>query len=523
MGVSERMTTHMRNTLIAACIATTAAMIVPSTLPQMVMPMQQTLHADPNEMAVLRRMPDVISMLVVFPIAAIGVRFGPTLVFQACGTLMIVGSFLVMFAPIIESAIIGLAFVALARVAVTISALAAIAMVFAESPLRARAFARYGMMSPIVYLVVPLLAGFVLSKQDWRVLVGFWLSAGIATLLSGALLRDRAKVAEPQGTADRGGSLTQPPQDSRKRVELWTPFAAGFVLLSAVQALAEGVDFNFNPEFYAWCAATAVFASLFALARRRVARPAFRWDAFRVRGFSRVLIALAVFSGVNLHFYVMLVLQYGYAQSPLATASLMLPAQCTGVVGAIAAGRWMMRKGAMTIAHWSLWATAGVLVASAWPMLARSPFTIAAILCVYGFVSTIASIALTTTLMQLGDAKVARMVAALRSSMSGAGSAIGIIVLSFIVSEVMVSSMSTRVRSEGGSDEIAAKISAAIRHDEATSSIAETLDLNEVHAQLLSSLRHEVILDGFAAHGIAGGIGVGVAAILLATTMRRRM
>jgi hypothetical protein len=107
--------------------------------------------------------------------------------------------------------------------------------------------------------------------------------------------------------------------------------------------------------------------------------------------------------------------------------------------------------------------------------------------------------------------------------MSGAGSAIGIIVLSFIVSEVMVSSMSTRVRSEGGSDEMAAKISAAIRHDEATSSIAETLDLNEVHAQLLSSLRHEVILDGFAAHGIAGGIGVGVAAMLLATTMRRRM
>ncbi|MEY2796053.1 MAG: hypothetical protein RIR10_1769, partial [Planctomycetota bacterium] len=90
--MSERMTTHMRNTLIAACIATTAAMIVPATLPQMVMPMQQTLDANSNEMAVLRRMPDVISMLVVFPIAVIGVRMSPTLVFQACGTLMIVGS-----------------------------------------------------------------------------------------------------------------------------------------------------------------------------------------------------------------------------------------------------------------------------------------------------------------------------------------------------------------------------------------------------------------------------------------------
>ena len=205
---------EQRRLLAGVCIVVGAASTVPASYNFVVVPMLEGLGASEEQGSLLRELPSIAGLLVIFLAGILGRRWGERRFITRCGVLFTVGNAVVAVAPVMGVAVAGLVLESIGASGFIVVALALLSSRVSDEKSRASAFSTYATVGPVVYLVMPLLAGALLDNSSWRLVAALWSLSGVVILVA-----SRAFLPAAEG-----------PQDTR---ELLTPLLAGVLMVAA--------------------------------------------------------------------------------------------------------------------------------------------------------------------------------------------------------------------------------------------------------------------------------------------------
>ena len=323
---------EQRRLLAGVCIVVGAASTVPASYNFVVVPMLEGLGASEEQGSLLRELPSIAGLLVIFLAGILGRRWGERRFITRCGVLFTVGNAVVAVAPVMGVAVAGLVLESIGASGFIVVALALLSSRVSDEKSRASAFSTYATVGPVVYLVMPLLAGALLDNSSWRLVAALWSLSGVVILVA-----SRAFLPAAEG-----------PQDTR---ELLTPLLAGVLMVAAAVQTLNSVNRDGLISVSALvrlAIGVLAFAAL-VLAWRRVEHPSLSLAALGQGGMYLLLIIVILMSFANLWFYMTVGLQYLYGLDALGTAVALLPAQTAAIFGAVIT-RWLLRKWGETVA-----------------------------------------------------------------------------------------------------------------------------------------------------------------------------
>lgn len=437
----QRLAGPQRRLVIGVCIAAGAAYMQPATYNYIVTPILVTFDAGNSAAAGLREAPSVASLLVIFLTAVLAERFGARRVVSVGAVVLVLGSLVVAVAPLLTVAIAGLALQAVGATVLLVVPLATIAASLRDPGTRASGFAIFSMVSPLVFVALPVLTALLMERYSWRVVAFTWAVGGGVALLAGRW----ALSADP---GNRGSH------------ELLTPALAGVLCVGLVQ-LASHIELSMLTAVRAAITVTAALGLFVAL--RRAHRPSLNTAILHGRGMLLVLTVVALWCFTQLWYYMTLAYEYVFGLSVLITAALMVPAQASAAIGAHVAGRLVRRRGITATGCGLLMVTGAAMALSTvlgldsplwWPVLVTS---------LYSFAAVAAGVPITNAVMDGADAGDEAGASAYRQAAISVGTAVGIALTSALVMATFTSSLTTQLQTQGLDNATANQIAVDLR------------------------------------------------------------
>ena len=462
------------------------------------------LGGSESQGSLLRELPSIGALLVIFLAGVLGHRWGERPFIAGCGLLFAVGNAAVAVAPSMLVASAGLVLESIGASGFIVVALALLSAQVSNDKARASAFAIYATVGPIVYLAMPLVAGVIVDYSSWRIVAFIWALSGVVMIVA-------AKLYLPGADG---------PREER---ELLTPALAGVVLAATVQAVS-AADREGILSAEALVRLTVALGGLVALywAFRRKTDPSLSLAALRQGGMFLLLIIVILVSFANLWFYMTIGFQYLYGLDALQTAVAMLPAQIAAIGGAVVT-RWLLRKlgisGAGTITLIALAASLllSVLISADSPMWVPM-----AVMIVYAAASVGAGIPLTNAVMNLGVEGEEGSASAFRSAASNIGAAVGVVVMSTIVFSTFSGSLEDRFETEGLDSKQATRIAERIRAGVSSERVSANYSVPLQEVKLIADTQRSALADGLKAHGLSGAAFTIVCLLIFVWSQKRQ-
>jgi MFS family permease len=499
VGLEAAVMPDPRRVVLGLSVAAGAAYLQPATLNYLVTPMLATFEADQSAAASLRETPSVASLLVIFLAAVLARRYGQRRVLTIGAIGLMIGSVMVAGAPVLSVAVAGLAVQAVGATVLLVVPLGIIGAAVPGDAPRARAFAIFSMVSPIVFVVLPVFTSVMMENRSWRVVALTWAVGAVV-----ALLATRWALG--------------PDESGRPRAELLTPALAGIACMGVAQVAAHA---DLNAATAVRVAVTVAAAGGLILALRR--RPQASLDvAILCRpGFVVMLVVVALWCFTQLWYYMTLAYEYVFGLSVLVAALLMVPAQLSAAVGARYAGRLVARRGMTRTGVWMLMIT-GVSLALSVFIGADSPLWWPVVVtCLYSFASVGAGVPMTNALMDDAVQDNETDASAYRQAAIGVGTAVGIAMMSAIVFSAFTASLTDQLTDAGLQTGPAQQIAADLRSGASVQQESSQYAVPVSEVSSIDEVQKRALLDGMDAHGIAGAVlSVGTAGLFWASRRR---
>lgn len=495
---------RQRRVLLGVCIVLGAATTVPASYNYVVIPMLHGLRASETQSSLLRQLPSIAGLLVVFLAGILGHRWGERRFITGCGLLFTVGNAAVAVAPGMGVAAAGLVLESIGASGLIVVGLALLSAQVSNAEARASAFAAQAMARPIVYLVMPVLAGLILDQSSWRLVAVVWALSGVVMIIA-------SRLYLPAGDS------------SRESRELVTPALAGVVLTATVQTVSaadrEGLlSAGALVRLGVACAAVVALYWVF----RRTQSPSLSLAALRQGGMALLLIIIILLLFANLWFYMTVGFQYLYGLNALQTAVVMLPAQSAAIGGAVVTRRFLRKRGITVTGTITLAALAASLLLSAL-ITENSPLWVPiVVMSVYGAASVGASIPLTNAVMNRAPEGEEGSASAFRSAATSIGTTVGVVVMSTIVFSTFSASLTNTLKSEGLNTKQSASIAERIRAGASSEDLSADYAVPLKQVELVADAQRGAMADGLHAHGLSGAAFTAVCLLIFYWSQRRQ-
>ncbi|MEZ5186535.1 MAG: MFS transporter [Candidatus Nanopelagicales bacterium] len=503
-SASSLLTRDQRRVLAGVCIVVGASTTVPASYNFVVVPMLEGLGASETQNSILRELPSIAGLLVIFLAGTLGQRWGERRFITRCGILFTVGNAAVLVAPVMAVAVAGLVLESIGATGFIVVGLALLSARVSDERARASAFSTYGTVGPIVYLVVPLLAGALLDFGNWRLVAAVWALSGLVILVA-----SRTYLPAAEG-----------PRESR---ELLTPALAGVLMAAAVQTLnALNRDGLLSVSAMVRLGIVALGSAALFWALRHVESPSLSLAALGQGGMYLLLIIVILMSFANLWFYMTVGLQYLYGLNAFETALALLPAQAAAIAGAVIT-RWLLRRRGITVAgSVMLLGLAMSLLLSAL-ISSGSPLWVPLVLtCFYAVTSVGAGIPLTNAVMDLAPQGEEGSASAFRSAAGNIGGAVGVIVMTTIVFGAFSASLASALEDEGLNSQQSVQIAETIRDGVTSEDVAANYAVPLQQVEQIADAQREAMIDGLRAHGVSGAAFTGVCLVIFVWSRRKQ-
>lgn len=486
-----------RRLVLGVCVISAAAMVSSATFNYAVTPMVQDLDATESQQSLLRQLPNIGALLVIFLAGVLGLRVGARRFLIWCGALMAVGYGLTMVAPIMPVASAGLLLGSIGRQGLFVVVISLLSSRLASDESRATGFASFAAVSPAVYFVAPTLAGALVGVVGWRAIVLLWVLSACAALLASARMLPKDEPAAESGPAGAGQGTG----------ELWTPALAGFVLAALVQTFNNvGANGWGSPRAWVWFALAGVSMAVLVLLMRRLAHPTLDLSILKHGGIRLMLLVVVLIPFTNLWYYMTVGLQYVYGYTAFESAVIMMPSQVAGMAGAAMASGIIKRRGLRFAGTVTLLSASAALFLCTTQTVTMPLWIPVLVLCLYSASLTAAGIPLTNSIMNLAPRGKEGSAASFRGASSSLGAALGVVLMSGIVYGTFETSLTNQLTAAGQDASQVGEVSAALRSGSSSEEVSAQYSVPLDTVDDIDAEQKQAMVDGYRAQGLAGGL-----------------
>ena len=468
-------------------------------------PISSDLNATQGQSLLLRELPSIGTLVVVFIVGLLGTRLGMKRVIVASAVIMTLGYVLVMLGATVIAVIFGMLMGSIGKQGIAVVTVSLIATHLTSDANRATGFAALGMASPFGYVVTPIAAGLLLDATNWRVAVGLWVFVAVVATVAALML------LPPDGPRERAG-------------ELWTPALAGLVLVGVVQCIRlvnlEGLT---APRTLIWLAIALI--SLLALWQLmvRLHEPTLDLAILKKGSAVLLLVVIMLLSFTNLCYYFSIGVQRVYGLSATQVALLLVPCQLAGIAGAWIAGRGIKRRGLRVVGTLMLLGVSAALLLTVTQHVDTFVIVPTLILCLFAFASIGGGVVMTNAFMNLAPPGRAGSASAFRGAASSVGVATGVAFSAIVFFGTTQTTFHDLITRNKGDVTLANKI--ADRLHDATSTREEVATAYSLPLKVVTDYDKELLaaqVTGYRAQGLLGGFLALAAAILFFFVQGRR-
>ncbi|MGI9197775.1 MAG: MFS transporter [Candidatus Nanopelagicales bacterium] len=493
-----------RRIVLGASIALAGILTLNSTFNYMLPDMVADFGASTGQSALMRQISSLGALLVVFLAGVLGERLGERRVIIWAAGLFAIGSAVVAVSPVFQVAGAGLLAASIGKSVMSVLGVAYVAAAVQDPARRATAFSAVSSVQPMAYLVLPLLAGLLLSAASWRAVSIVWVLGGIAALVAAQRL------------------FPKDAQRTRVRGEMLTPALAGLLLAAFVQIFgtlkAEGATTQF------WVLSLVIGLTMIALviAYRRLANPTLSLAPLKHGGLMLLFLVVILITFANLYYYSTLLFEVNYAYSPLGAAVLMMPAQVAGIGGAVVVRKLLQSRGITFSGGVMLSIVAAALLLCMWVSTESPLWVPIAIVSLFGFASVSVIAVMTNAVMNLSPRGKEGDTSAYRSAASNMGLAVGVAVMTAVVTTVGMASITSQMSAAGMSTSEYGAAATALLDGTSPQDVSDQYGIPIDEAQELDDIDRQAFVSAYRAQGLVGGL-VTAAAACLFLGIRRRM
>ncbi len=499
-----RLDASQRRLVLAICVMSGAVTAVSASYNYVIDPMLEGLDASTSENALLRQLPSIASLLVIFLAGVLGQRWGARRLLRVAAITFVVGCLLVLFAPTFPFAAAGLVLQAIGDSASLVVSLGLLTVRIPDQKARASAFSVFAIVQPIIYIVYPLVTGALVDDLSWRWVALLWFVGGLAMVWASWVLLPR----DDPGT--EGG-------------ELLTAGLAGLALAAGVQTVTfagnEGIT---SPQTIARAVAALLAGGALAVTLRLRRRPSsLSMRSLKRPGMILLLVVVVLLPFANLWYYATMAYQYIYGLDVMQTALAMVPAQLMGIAGAMVTRKLLDRFGVRQAGFAMLLVYSGSLVLTLAIGVGSPLWVPMAVIGLYAAGAVGASIPLTTAVMNASPSGAENDTAAYRSAATKIGSALGVVVTTGVMTLGITASLTDQLSSQGMADQQSAEIAAGIRSGATTEDLASLYSVPINDVDQVTADQQQGMVDGLHAVGVTGAVIVAVSALLFPVAVRR--
>ncbi len=498
--MDESVARSSRAVVLTAAVASAASITVTAASSYILDPASQEFGLDANQATLLKYIPSLAIILVVFVAGVLGDRLGARRAMTYGSIAYLIGAALCAIAPWAWLVVLGLSILGIGASVMVIVSMGLIGSAITEPTERAKAFGTLGLMGPVVYLFAPVLAGLFVTYLNWRLVVVVWFALGaVSFVLSRALLR-----ARPGNPA--AGEMT-------------TPILAGVVLLLITQVIARVSDYGFDTLTVMVMVATVVAAGALWFVHSRMSAPTLSFAPLKSRSTILLLVVCMTTALAALWYTTYLAFEYLYGLTSLQIALLMLPAQFAGMAGAKLIPRYIINKGLRAGAFVALIALA-LSQASFLLIGSDTQWLMAALMCLYAMATAMATVALSNAVMDSLPGSLSGSVASYRAAASRIGGALATLVVGILVLGTYNSSLNAQAADAGIPTAEADQIATSL-NDQAQAGTEEVPPPGSEDAEV-SEFQKAAMVDAMHAKAIFGtGITLASGALVLIAIRRR--
>lgn len=499
----DSLTDEQRRIVLGASIILMGNLTLSASFNYMLNDMVSDLGATEDQSAFMRQLSSIGSLLVVFLAGVLGMRLGERRVLMGSSVLFAAGSVIVCLSPDIAVASVGLLLANVAKAIIAVVGIAYVTVSIRDRAGRATAFSAVSSVQPLGYLVIPVMAGLLVSGLGWRVVSALWILGGVAAFLAARRLLPK------DGTQER------------MRGELLTPALAGLALAMFVQLVGTVRQGGITPQF--WIELTIAGGAILALVilYRGLKAPSLSLRPLRHGGLMLLLLVVVLMSFVNLYYYATELFQVVYGYSALGAAVLMAPAQVAGIISAVVVRRVLQRRGITYTGTLALSLTALTLFMSA-TLHVDSPVIVPVIVVsLYGFASLGALITLTNAVMDLSRSGDEGDTSSYRSAAANIGIAIGITVMTFVMTTAGFTSLNAQLDAAGIAPAEVSNAGWDLLYGADPQEVSDqyAIPIDEVNE--ISAAEQVAYVDAYRAQGLVAGIVTSLSAMLFFLIRRR--
>lgn len=477
------MTAEQRRLVVGICVVVATFTMVTAAYNYILSPMLDDLGASEGQSSLLRQLPSIATLFVVFLAGVLGDRFGDRTMLGISAVGFTLGSVLVGVAPVFGIAALGLVLQSVATSAGSVISLGFLSAKIGDPDARASAFSVFAIVGPVIYLVVPILTGALVDSRTWRLVPVLWAIGGIVMLFAVRMLLP-----------------SDGPQ--RARGEMLTPVLAGAILAALIQTINAALDSGWSTDTAVRLSAVVLGSAALVIAYRRLASPSLSVAALRAGGMLVLLAVVLLVPFANLWFYATMGYQYVFGLTTLQTALAMAPAQLGAIVGAVLTRRLLQRRGVRTSGTVLLIAFALTLLPM-WLITVDSPlWEPILVVALYAAAFTGASIPITNAIMNTAPRGEEGSASAFRSASGHLGSALGVVFSTAILTSVVTTALTTQLADEGLVSEQSRTIVSEVLDGATSENIAAQYSVPVQDVDTVSADLSVAMIDGW--HAVAG-------------------
>lgn len=496
--------TGQRRIVLAVAVSAVMLLTLDASFNFVLNDIVRDLNATSFQTSVLRQIPSVAALLVVFLAGTLGVRLGERRVMTACAALYTVGSLMVAVSPVIATVTLGVLLADIGRSVLVVVGLALISSEVTDKNGRATAFAAFTAALPITFLLMPLVAGALVEYANWRWVAVVWALSGVVGLI--ALLR-----LLPHGRPA-----------SRAAGEMVTPALAGLVLVAIVQVITVLPSQGLTARVWFTIALGTAATVALAVALRRLRRPTFSLTPLRGGGLVLLLVVLVLTMFANLWFYMTMGLQYIFGLDALGAAVVTVPAQMLSIVGSGLAGAFIKRRGVAVSGTVLLVVVALALFATALIELDTPIWVSVLMLSVYSAAAVGASVTLTNAVMDLAPKGEEGIFSSYRGAALNLGSAVGVAGMTTIVFLAASGFLQQQSVAAGLDPDTSSQIATELRQGTTPEDAATLYAVPVEEVDQITEIQTQAFVEGLHAHGVVGGSVTLVAAGVFFVVRRKQ-
>ncbi|TEX51763.1 MAG: hypothetical protein B7C55_03890 [Actinomycetales bacterium mxb001] len=497
------MSAMSRRTLIGICLVVGGSFTVLASFNYMLTPMLADLGLTQSQASVALSIPPIASLLIVFLAGRLGDRRGHRTVMLWMSVAFITGSLIVAIAQGLPAIVIGLLIEGIAATAIQIIGIGLLSDTFSEPRARAAAFGTFGMVSPFVWLCLPVLTGLIVGEVSWRWVPLLWAAIGGVMLVATLSLLPR-----PTSTSAVG--------------EIATPILAGATVASAVQWLNRvGDEGLLSSLSLASLACTLGLGAICAILVRRLPAPTFSIAPLRVSRARALLAVVIIIPLINTVFLMTMAFQYLYGLTVLQTALVMVPAQAAAVLGTRFIAAPLMRRIGVPQTASVLFAILIMAMLSVFFVTPTSPLWVPILyVTIYNLLTVAASITVTSAVLTSAPDVDSGQLSAYRGSAQSLGAVLAVVVMNGAVFTLARLFLSAELQANGLTDQQAAAESAQIQASSTSPDVMSQYAVPLPSGTDVSSVMADSIATGLHVNGVIGAL-LALACVFLVRARRR--